>query len=203
MTEARAFASMSRSWLGPVCVGASDQVEVLDAGRGWQAFEAFSRGHAAHDRTGVGRRSAIAEPGRMLKTAGGLRNLLLRKNDCRSCAPFGPRPAVGLRAATIENLVIDFVSTIIQRSRLRPTSSDSQPSSRISGASLGSARSRPALMSTTCPPGTCTADRKGGAEAIHRVRQALPAGYYAEPAAMAKMVDLSAAEDRGRGRVGL
>jgi RNA polymerase primary sigma factor len=169
---------------------------VLDAPRGWQAFEAFF---------GVDMRRMIE---RALPGAGNRQNredayqavceALLRNDLERLRAYSGRGSASGFLLQIIENLVIDFVRTIVPRRRLpaaigRLSDLDQEVFRLIYWERLDA---HPAILvghlprSGEAPPGVAAVG-----EAIERVRQALPPGYFAEPRGDRQMVELSAAED--------
>jgi RNA polymerase primary sigma factor len=169
---------------------------VLDAGRGWQAFEAFF---------GQDMRRMIE---RVLPGSGNTQNRedayqavceALLKNDLQRLRAYSGRGSPsGFVLHTIENLVIDFVRTIIPRRRL-PAAIQ-----RLSGLDQSAYRliywerldADPAILTNHLSrPGEAPLTATAVAEAIGRVRQALPAGYYAEPRGEGQMVELSAAED--------
>jgi RNA polymerase primary sigma factor len=169
---------------------------VIDPTRGWQAFEAFF---------GVDMRRMIE---RALPGAGNRQNredayqavceALLRNDIERLRAYSGRGSASGFVLQIIENLVIDFVRTIVPRRRLpaaigRLSDLDQEVFRLIYWERLDA---HPAILvghlprSGEAPPGVAAVG-----EAIERVRQALPPGYYAEPRGDGQMVELAAAED--------
>jgi len=167
---------------------------VLDAGRGWQAFEGFF---------GEDMRRMIE---RVLPGAGHLQNRedayqavceALLKNDLQRLRAYAGRGSPsGFVLHTIENLVIDFVRTIIPRRRL-PAAIQ-----RLSGLDQSVYRllywdrldADPAiLLAHLSRPGKAPPSAAAVAHAIDRVRQALPPGY--QPRRDGQMVELSVAED--------
>jgi RNA polymerase primary sigma factor len=169
---------------------------VLDAGRGWQAFEAFF---------GEDMRRMIE---RVLPGGSNRQNRedayqavceALLKNDMQRLRAYSGRGSPsGFVLHTIENLVIDFVRTIIPRRRL-PAAIQ-----RLSGLDQSVFRliywdrldPDPAILIQHLGRlGEAALTAMAVAAAIGRVRQALPAGYYAEPRGDGQMVELSAVED--------
>lgn len=169
---------------------------VLDAPRGWQAFEAFF---------GQDMRRMIE---RVLPGAGNRQNRedayqavceALLKNDLQRLRAYSGRGSPsGFVLHVIENLVIDFVRTIIPRRRLpaaiqRSCALDQSVYRLIYWERLDA---DPAfLLAHLSHPGEAPLTAAAVAQAIGRVRQALPAGYSAEPRGDRQMVELSAAED--------
>jgi RNA polymerase sigma factor (sigma-70 family) len=169
---------------------------VLDTGRGWQAFEAFF---------GPDMRRMIE---RALPGTAHLQNredayqavceALLQDDLQRLRAYCGRGSPSGFVLHIIENLVIDFARTIIPRRRLpaaiqRLSALDQSVYRLIYWERLDA---DPAiLLAHLSRPGEASPTAPAVALAIVRVRQALPAGYYAEPRGEGQMVELSAAED--------
>jgi len=169
---------------------------VLDAGRGWPAFEAFF----GHD---MRRMIERALPG-----AGNTQNrddayqvvceALLRNDFQRLRAYSGRGSLSGFVLHTIENLVIDFVRTIIPRRRLpaaiqRLSALDQSVFRLIYWDRL--AAEPTLLLNHLVRVGEAPPTAPAVAQAIVRVRQVLPAGYCAEPRGDGHTVELSAAED--------
>lgn len=168
----------------------------LDADRGWQVFEAFF---------GDDMRRMIA---RLLPGSNHQQNredayqsiceALLRNDHQRLRAYSGRGSPSGFVLHTIENLIIDFVRTIVPRRRL-PAAIQ-----RLSGFDQTVFR---LLYWDRVPPDVAillkhlprtaeaTPSAPAVAEAVGRVRAALPAGYYAEARGDGQMVELSAAEE--------
>jgi RNA polymerase primary sigma factor len=167
---------------------------VLDAPRGWLAFEAFF---------GADMRRMIE---RALPGAGNRQNredayqavceALLRNDLERLRAYSGRGSASGFVLQIIENLVVDFVRTIVPRRRLpaaigRLSDLDQEVFRLVYWERLDA---HPAILVGHLPRGgEAPAGVAAVGEAIERVRQALPPGYYAEP--RGQMVELSVAED--------
>jgi RNA polymerase primary sigma factor len=169
---------------------------VLDAPRGWQAFEAFfgpdMRRMIERALPGGSNRQNREDAYQAVCEA------LLRNNLERLRVYSGRGSPSGFVLQIIENLVIDFVRTIVPRRRLPAAIG------RLSGLDQEVFRlmywerldAHPAILiahlsrSGEAPPGVTAVG-----EAIERVRQALPAGYYVEPRGDGQMVELSAAED--------
>jgi RNA polymerase primary sigma factor len=166
---------------------------VRDAGRGWQAFEAFfgpdMRRMIERSLPGAGNRQNREDAYQAVCEA-------LLKNDLQRLRAYSGRGSpAGFVLHTIENLVVDFVRTIVPRRRL-PAAIQ-----RLSGLDQSVFRllywdrleADPALLlhhlarAGEAPPAAAVA------LAIGRVRQALPAGY--QPRREGQMVELSAAED--------
>jgi RNA polymerase primary sigma factor len=169
---------------------------VLDAGRGWPAFEAFFR----HD---MRRMIERALPG-----TGNIQNrddayqavceALLRNDFQRLRAYSGRGSLSGFVLHTIENLVIDFVRTIIPRRRLPAAVQRLSALEQSVFRLLYWDRLLPdpaLLLRHLSRPGHAPLTEMVVAEAINRVRQALPAGFYVEPRGDGQMLDLSAVED--------
>jgi RNA polymerase primary sigma factor len=168
---------------------------VLDAGRGWPAFEAFfgedMRRMIERALPGSGNRQNREDAYQSVCEA-------LLKNDLQRLRAYSGRGSPsGFVLHTIENLVIDFVRTIVPRRRL-PAAIQRLPDldqavfrliywDRLAADPAG-------LLDHLSVPDQVPLTGIAVAEAIGRVRQALPAGYHAEPRG-ARMVDLSAAED--------
>jgi RNA polymerase sigma factor (sigma-70 family) len=169
---------------------------VLDAGRGWQAFEAFfgedMRRMIERVLPGSSNRQNREDAHQAVCEA-------LLKNDMQRLRAYSGRGSPsGFMLHTIENLVIDFVRTIIPRRRL-PAAVQ-----RLCGLDQSVFRliywdrldPDPAiLIHHLARPGEAPLTITAVAAAIGRVRQSLPAGYYAEPRGDGQMVALSAAED--------
>ena len=169
---------------------------VLDAARGWGAFEAFfgadirrmierSLPGSAHRQNREDAYQAVCEA--------------LLKNDLRRLRAYSGRGSPsGFVLQIVENLVVDFVRTIMPRRRIpaaiaRLSALDQSvfrllywerlaPDPAILGVHLARSGEAPPPASTII-------------EAIERVRQALPPGYWAEPRGDGRMVELSAAEE--------
>ena len=171
-------------------------VLVLDAGRGWPAFEAFfgpdMRRMIERALPGTSQRLNREDAYQAVCEA-------LLKNDLQRLRAYSGRGSPsGFVLHTIENLVIDFVRTIIPRRRLpaaiqRLSALDQSIYRLIYWERLDA---DPAILLTQLSrSGEAPATVPAVAEAIGRVRQALPAGYHAEPRGDGRMVELSAAED--------
>ena len=169
---------------------------VVDVGRGWQAFEAFfgddMRRMIERALPGPGHRQNREDAYQAVCEA------LLRNDIQRLRAYSGRGSPSGFVLHTIENLVIDFVRTIIPRRRLpaaiqRLSVLDQSVYRLLYWDRLDA---DPAiLLAHLSRPGETPPSAAAVAQAIGRVRQALPAGYYAEPRGEGQMVELSAAED--------
>ena len=171
-------------------------VLVLDAGRGWPAFEAFfgpdMRRMIERALPGTSQRQNREDAYQAVCEA-------LLKNDLQRLRAYSGRGSPsGFVLHTIENLVIDFVRTIIPRRRLpaaiqRLSALDQSIYRLIYWERLDA---DPAILLTQLSrSGEAPTTVPAVAEAIGRVRQALPAGYHAEPRGDGRMVELSAAED--------
>jgi RNA polymerase primary sigma factor len=169
---------------------------VLDAPRGWQAFEAFfgpdMRRMIERALPGGSNRQNREDAYQAVCEA------LLRNDFQRLRAYSGRGSAAGFVLHTIENLVIDFVRTIVPRRRSpaaiqRLSALDQSVFRLIYWERLDA---DPAiLLAHLARPGEAPPSVTALAQAIGRVRQALPAGYHAEPRGDGRMVELSAAED--------
>lgn len=169
---------------------------VLDATRGWTAFEAFFgediRRMIERALPGTAQRQNREDAYQAICEA-------LLKNDLKRLRAYSGRgSASGFVLHIIENLVIDFVRTIIPRRRLpaavaRLSALDQAVFRLIYWERLNA---DPAMLRAhltrpgEAPPAAATI-----AEAIGRVQEALPAGYTAEPRGEGQAVELSAAED--------
>jgi RNA polymerase sigma factor (sigma-70 family) len=169
---------------------------VLDAPRGWQAFEAFF----GDDMRRMIERALPRTANRQNREDAyqSVCEALLRNNLQRLRAYSGRGSLSGFVLHITENLVIDFARTVIPRRRLpaaiqRLAALDQSVFRLIYWDRLNA---DPAILlahlsrSGEAPPSVTAV-----AEAIGRVRQALPAGYYAQPRGDGQMVELSAAED--------
>jgi RNA polymerase primary sigma factor len=168
---------------------------VLDAARCWPAFEAFF---------GKDMRRMIE---RVLPGAGNRQNREdayqavcegLLKNDLQRLRGYSGRGSpAGFVLHTIENLVIDFVRTIVPRRRLpvalqRLSDLDQAVFRLLYWDRL--AADPASLINHLSRPGEVPPTFVAIGEAIRRVRAALPAGYDARPRGT-RMVELSAVED--------
>jgi RNA polymerase primary sigma factor len=169
---------------------------VLDTGRGWQAFEAFfgpdMRRMIERALPGTGHRQNREDAYQAVCEA-------LLQNDLQRLRAYSGRGSPsGIVLHIIENLVIDFVRTILPRRRLpaaiqRLSALDQSVYRLIYWERLDA---DPAiLLAHLSRPGEAPPTAPAVAQAIVRVRQALPAGYYAEPRGDGQTVELSAAED--------
>lgn len=170
----------------------------VDAGRGWQAFEAFFgddiRRMTGRLLPGTSRQQDREDAYQSVCEA------LLRNGHQRLRAYSGRGSPSGFILHTIENLVIDFVRTILPRRRLpaaiRRLAALDQAVFRLvywdrvdpSPTSLANHLSRPG----EAPPSTVAL-----AEATVRVREALPGGYHREAGGEGRTVTLEAAEEVG------
>jgi len=169
---------------------------VLDAARGWGAFEAFFgediRRMIERSLPGSAQRQNREDAYQAVCEA-------LLKNDLRRLRAYSGRGSPsGFVLQIVENLVVDFVRTIMPRRRIpaaiaRLSALDQSvfrllywerlaPDPAILGVHLARSGEAPPPASTII-------------EAIERVRQALPPGYWAEPRGDGQMVELSAAEE--------
>jgi RNA polymerase sigma factor (sigma-70 family) len=170
---------------------------VRDVGRGWQAFAAFF---------GPDMRRMIE---RSLPGAGNAQNredayqavceALLRNDLQRLRAYSGRGSPSGFVLHIIENLVVDFVRTIVPRRRLpaaiqRLGTLDQSVYRLLYWDRL---EADPALLlQHLARAGEPAPTAAAVALAIARVRQVLPAGYHAEQRGDGQMVELSVVEDR-------
>jgi RNA polymerase sigma factor (sigma-70 family) len=171
---------------------------VLDRARGWQAFEAFFGQDISRmiERAlpGAGHRNNREDAYQAVCEA-------LLKNDLQRLRAYSGRGSPsGFVLQIIENLIIDFVRTIIPRRRLpaavaRLCASDQAVFRLIYWERLlaDPALLRPHLMRA----GEAAPSLESLAEAIGRVRAALPPAYFAEPRGDGQMVELSGAEGVG------
>ncbi|HEY6259669.1 MAG TPA: hypothetical protein VIY51_28160 [Xanthobacteraceae bacterium] len=169
---------------------------VLDTPRGWQAFEAFfgqdMRRMIERALPGAGHRQNREDAYQAVCEA-------LFKNDLQRLRAYSGRGSPsGFVLQIIENLVIDFVRTIIPRRRLpaaiaRLSDLDQSVFRLIYWDRLGDDAA--ILRNHLTRPGEAPPAATTIAEAIGRVRSVLPSGYYAEPRGDGQMVELSAAED--------
>jgi RNA polymerase primary sigma factor len=177
-------------------LGRAINLLVADAMRGWQAFEAFfgpdMRRMIERALPGGGNRQNREDAYQAVCEA-------LFRNDLERLRAYSGRgSATGFVLQIIENLVIDFVRTIVPRRRLpaaigRLSALDREVFRLIHWERFDA---HPAILlahllrTGEAPPGVTAVG-----EAIERVRQALPAGYCPEPRGDGQMVELSAAED--------
>jgi RNA polymerase primary sigma factor len=169
---------------------------VRDRPRGWQAFEAFfgpdMRRMIERALPGSGNRQNREDAYQAVCEA------LLRNDLERLRAYSGRGSAAGFVLQVIENLVMDFVRTIVPRRRLpaaigRLSALDQEVFRLIYWERLNA---DPAILSAQLSrPGEAPPSAAAVGEALERVRQALPAGYDGEPRGPGRMVELSAAED--------
>jgi RNA polymerase primary sigma factor len=169
---------------------------VRDRPRGWQAFEAFfgadMRRMIERSLPGDGNRHNREDAYQAVCEA-------LLENDLQRLRAYSGRGSpAGFVLHIIENLVVDFVRTVVPRRRL--------PAAIQRLSALDQAVYRliywknhdadPALLLVhlsrpgEAPPGVIAV-----AQAIVRVRRALPPAYHAPPHGDGRMVELSAAED--------
>ena len=196
MTDARACGCSSALVVRDLLLERAINLLVRDAGRGWQAFEAFF----APDMRRMIERS--------LPGAGNAQNRedayqavceALLKNDLQRLRAYAGRGSPsGFVLHIIENLVVDFVRTIVPRRRLpaaiqRLGALDQSVYRLLYWERL---EADPALLlQHLARAGEAPPTAAAVALAIARVRQALPAGYHAEPRGDGQMVELSVAED--------
>jgi RNA polymerase primary sigma factor len=172
---------------------------VRDAGRGWRAFEAFFAPAMRR----------IIE--RSLPGAGNAQNREdayqavcegLLKNDLQRLRAYAGRGSPsGFVLHTIENLVVDFVRTIVPRRRLPAAIQrlDTLDQSVFRLLYWERLEADPAqLLRQLSRAGEEATTSAEVALAIARVRQALPAGYHAEPRGDGQMIELSVVEDMAR-----
>ena len=169
---------------------------VLDAARGWPAFEAFfgqdMRRMIERALPGTGNRQNREDAYQAVCEA-------LLGNDLQRLRAYSGRGSPsGFVLHIIENLVVDFVRTIIPRRRL-PAAIERLPALDQSIYRLvywDRLDAEPAiLLPHLSHAGEGPLSLTAVAAAISRVRQALPAGYCAEPRGDDRMIELSAAED--------
>lgn len=168
----------------------------VDATRGWRAFEAFF---------GPDIRRMVT---RMLPGTKHQQNredgyqavceALVRDDFQRLRAYSGRGSPSGFVLHTIENLIIDFVRTIIPRRRLPAAierlSDRDQAIFRLIYWD-GHPPDAVVIVQRIVRPGEPGPTQAEVAEAIDRVREALPRGYYLEPRGDAQTTSLSAVED--------
>ena len=169
---------------------------VLDRARGWLAFEAFfgpdMQRLIERALPGGGNRQHREDAYQAVCEA-------LLRNDFERLRAYSGRGSVsGFVLQVIENLVIDFVRTIVPRRRLpaaigRLSDLDQEVFRLIYWERLDA---HPAILAGHLPrSGEAPPSVASVGEAIERVRQALPPGYYPEPRGDGQMVELAAAED--------
>jgi RNA polymerase primary sigma factor len=169
---------------------------VLDAARGWKAFEAFF----GEDMGRIIER-ALPGPAQRQNREDAYQAICeaLLKNDLQRLRAYSGRGSPsGFVLQIIENLTIDFVRTIIPRRRLpaaitRLSALDQAVFRLIYWERLDAEAAL--LRNHLTRAGEAPLALTAIAEAIGRVRAALPSGYYAEPRGEGQMVDLSAVED--------
>lgn len=168
---------------------------VLDAARGWSAFEAF---FGADMRRMIER--ALPGPAQRQNREDAYQAVCeaLLKNDLRRLRAYSGRGSPsGFVLQIIENLVVDFVRTIIPRRRLpaaitRLSVLDQSVFRLVYWERL--AADPAILIPHLARAGEAPPAASAVAEAIGRVRQALPPAYCAEPRGEGQMVELSASE---------
>jgi RNA polymerase primary sigma factor len=169
---------------------------VVDAPRGWPAFEAF---FSADIRRMIERALPGSANRQNREDAYQAVCEALLKNDLQRLRAYAGRGSPsGFVLHTIENLVVDFVRTIIPRRRLpaaiqRLSGLDQQIYRLIYWERL--AADPALLLGHLSRPGEALPSVAAVAQAIGRVRQALPQGYYAEPRGDGQLVELSAVEE--------
>src|SRR6202043_4149523 len=155
---------------------------VLDAGRGWQAFEAFfgedMRRMIERVLPGVGNRQNREDAYQAVCES------LLRNDLQRLRAYSGRGSPSGFVLHTIENLLIDYVRTIVPRRRLpaaiqRLSALDQSVFRLIHWERLDSDPAN--LVNHLTRPEQSGPSVAAVGEAVSRVRQALPVGYIPEP----------------------
>ena len=169
---------------------------VLDVSLGWPAFEAF---FGPDMRRMIER--ALPGPGNRQNREDGYQAVCeaLLSNDLQRLRAYSGRGSPsGFVLHIIENLVVDFVRTVIPRRRLpaaieRLSALDQSVFQLVYWDRL---EAEPAILLPHLPrAGEGPLSVTAIAAAIVRVRQALPAGYCAEPRGDDRMIELSAAED--------
>lgn len=168
----------------------------IDAERGWRAFEGF---FAEDIRRIVARMlpGASHEQNRQDAYQSVCESLL--KNDYQRLRAYSGRGSPsGFVLHAIENLVIDFVRTILPRRRLPAAIQRLSELDQSIFRLLYWQRLDPqpaVLLRQLARPGEQSPSLAEVAEAIDRVRQALPRGYHLEARGEGQTVSLSAAED--------
>ena len=165
---------------------------VLDLARGWQAFEAF---FGADIKRAIERALPGANHRHNREDAYQAVCEALLKNDLQRLRAYSGRGSPsGFVLQIIENLVIDFVRTIIPRRRLpaaiaRLSALDQAVFRLIYWERLAA---DPALLHQhLARPGEAQPSRETVAGAIGRVRAALPPAYFVEPRGDGQMIELS------------
>jgi RNA polymerase primary sigma factor len=172
---------------------------VRDAGRGWRAFEAF---FAPDVRRMIER--SLPGPGNAQNREDAYQAVCeaLLKNDLQRLRAYAGRGSPsGFVLHVVENLVVDFVRTIVPRRRLPAVIQRLDALDQSVYRLLYWERLEPdpaLLLRHLAPAGEEPPTAASVALAIARVRQALPAGYHAEPRGEGQMVELSVAEDLAR-----
>jgi RNA polymerase primary sigma factor len=169
---------------------------VCDAARGWRAFEAFF----GADLKRMIERALPGPANRQNREDAyqAVSEALLQNGLQRLRAYSGRGSPTGFVLHVLENLVIDFARTIVPRRRLPAAIERSAPLDQAvfrlvywQRLDAEPALLLPHLSRVGAPPPTVAAI----AEAIARVRQALPAGYCAEPRRDGAMLELSAVDE--------
>lgn len=169
---------------------------VRDAGRGWRAFEAFF----GPDLKRMIERALPGQGNRQNREDGyqAVVEALLQDDLRRLRAYSGRGSPSGFVLHVLENLVIDFARTIIPRRRLPAAIERLAPLDQAVYRLLYWERldADPALLLRhLSQSGTEVPDAAAVAQAIARVRQALPQNHYVQPRGEAGMLDLAAADD--------
>jgi RNA polymerase primary sigma factor len=165
----------------------------LDAERGWRAFEAF---FAEDMRRMILRMLPGSDQEQNREDAYQSVCEALLKNDLQRLRAYSGRGSPsGFILHVIENLIIDYVRTIVPRRRL--------PTAIARLAALDQSIFRllywerlapdPVLLLVHLPREKTPPTAAVVAEAVARVRASLPCGYYAQ--APARTIDISAAEE--------
>jgi RNA polymerase primary sigma factor len=169
---------------------------VRDAGRGWRAFEAFFGSDLKRmiERAlpGLTHRQNREDAYQAVVEA-------LLQDDLRRLRAYSGRGSPsGFVLHVMENLVIDFARTIIPRRRLPAAIERLAPLDQAVYRLLYWERldADPALLLRHLSrPSAAAPDVVAVAEAVVRVRQALPQNHYVQSRGEAGMLDLEAADD--------
>lgn len=167
----------------------------LDADTGWRSFEAF---FAEDIRRIIQRNLPGMDHQQNREDAYQAVCEALLKNDLQKLRAYSGRGSPsGFILQVIENLVVDYVRTIVPRRRL--------PASIQRLSTLDQANFRllywerlapdPRILLPHIPRSETQPTAAELAEAVIRVRAALPPGYSADGHGSAKMIDISAADE--------
>ncbi len=168
----------------------------VDAERGWRAFEAFFGPDIRRMMTRM-----LPGTNHQQNREDGYQSVCeaIIKNDFQRLRAYSGRGSPsGFVLHTIENLIIDFVRTILPRRRLPAAIERLAELDQVVFRLIywdGFDADAGLLAQRLARPGEASPGAAEVAEAIDRVRQALPRGYYQEPRGDEQTTSLSAVEE--------